>query len=278
MADFEPQFLFLCAVGRSGTTVLRRSLGLHEEIYYNGFENNSVQDLIRVALKNCTMPTRKKAMAVDQAEYDRLFRDLIRKLIWPANDNAHRPVYMAAINPDACQLPYLSQIFPGCKFVSLIRNGIEVVSSRSAYDSFASQRFETHCEVWNRSADVHQWAQQHPENCLLLRHEWFYQPQRLSQWMQELSDRLSIPYCSRPEEHMLGTLQHPTNTGVTIDRNRFAATTINDKQSYFHSKRDRWRSWTPQQRSLFDERCGDLMVQHGYELPWRGIDVVTDAA
>lgn len=268
MDAFEPRFLFLTGVGRSGTTALRRSLGLHEQVYYNGLENNSVQDVIEVAMRNCTLPTRRKCMAVEQREYNRLFRDLIRKLIWSDSDRSGRPVYMAAINPEANQLDYMRQVFPGCKFVSLVRNGIEVVSSRMKYPSFASASFSTHCKVWNRSAEVHRWATQHPEDCLLLRHEWFYQPQRLNQWMCKLSQMLTIDYSPLPEKQILESLQHPTTSAMPMGQEDFAASTVGDKQRYFHSKRERWRSWTAQQRQRFTDLCAHPMRRLGYELPW----------
>lgn len=268
MSAFEPRFLFLCGVGRSGTTALRRSIGLHEQIYYNGFENNSVQDLIGVAIRNCTMPTRKSSMAIEQSEYDQLFRNLIQQLIWPENEGSRRPVYMAAINPEASQLDYMRSVFPGCKFVSLLRNGIEVVSSRMEYPSFAAAGFDSHCQVWNRSAEVYQWAEAHPNDSLLLRHEWFYQPQRLNQWMRELSDMLSLEYSTIPEEQILGALQHPTSSSIAMEQTEFAASTAEDKQSYFQSKRERWRSWSPEQRQRFTDLCGEAMRRLGYDLPW----------
>ena len=269
MADFEPRFLFLSGVGRSGTTALRRSLGLHEQVYYNGLENNAVQDLIEVAMRNCTLPTRKRCMAIGQREYNLLFRNLIHKLIWPEDERSDRPVYMAAINPQANQLDYMRQVFPGCKFVSLVRNGIEVVSSRMKYPSFAAASFSAHCQVWNRSAEVHRWASCNPEDCLILRHEWFYQPQRMNQWMLKLSNMLGIEYSPLPEQAILQSLQHPTSSRMPMGPADFANSTIQDKKRYFQSKRERWRSWTNQQRQRFTDLCAAPMRQLGYELPWQ---------
>ena len=111
--------LFLCGVGRSGTTILRRSLGLHQEIYYEGKENNLIQDVLTVARDNCTLASRKFAMTVDQATYDAAFRRLVQDLVWPDPQGREKPVWMAAINPTEDLMDYLCREFwPSCETAS----------------------------------------------------------------------------------------------------------------------------------------------------------------
>jgi len=263
-----PTFLFVCGVGRSGTTVLRTSLGTHPQIYYNGFENNIVQDIAEVALKNCTAKSRKNAMAVEQEEYDEHFRTLIRSLMWPDTTLASRPIHMAAINPTPAQLDYLVQLFPDSKFVGLIRNGIEVVSSRTEYRSFAANDFASHCETWNRAVKVLEWGRRYPDCFREIRQEWFYAPEQLHRWIAEFSSWLSIELSDEPTKSILGTLRHPTSAEFSIDRRAFRKTAIEDKQKYFRSKRDRWQEWTDKQRAIFKELCSRNMGLTGYEIPW----------
>lgn len=268
MIETQPTFLFLCGVGRSGTTVLRTSLGTHPQIYYNGFENNVVQDVVEVALNNCTIQSRKNAMVVDQEEYDDHFRRLIRSLIWPDTTLASRPIHMAAINPAPDQLDYMIDLFPGSKFVGLIRNGIEVVSSRTEYQSFAANEFASHCEVWNRSAAVFEWGQKQSGCFREVRQEWFYAPEKLEGCLEEFYSWMSIDSSDEPQNGILGTLRHPTSAEFAIERQEFRQTAIEDKKKYFLSKRDRWQAWSSEQRTIFEERCGQNMKQLGYEIPW----------
>lgn len=268
MNEQKPTWLFLCGVGRSGTTVLRTSLGCHPQIYYNGFENNIVQDVIEVALRNCTMESRKKAMVVSQDQYDEMFRELLNSLVWPNKELGQRPVHLAAINPTPEQLDYLIQLFPGCKFIGLVRNGIEVVSSRTEYQSFATNTFTAHCEIWNRAASVYEWGQKHSDCFLEVRQEWFYAPQRLHQWMELFCEWLSIEFSEEPKDKILGTLRHPTSADIQIGRREFQSTAIEDKEKYFLSKRDRWRTWTPEQQVEFANLCGENMTMLGYDIPW----------
>ncbi len=265
----SPTFLFLCGVGQSGTTVLRNGLGVHNQIYYNGFENNLVQDIANVALKNCSLKSRKNAMVVNQSQYDAAFRDLLRSLIWPDVKQSQRPVHMAAINPTPDQLNYLLKLFPNSKYIGLVRNGIEVVSSRMEFRSFAENDFATHCDTWNRSAQVVRWGRKNSDDFKLIRHEWLYAPVKLKQWMQELTDWLAIEPSALPASKILETLQHPTSAVSSIDRQKFSKSTIEDKRNYFLSKRNRWRKWSPQQLAQFQDRCGPAMQTLNYNLPWQ---------
>ena len=115
-----PNYLFQAAVGRSGSTIMRRSIGMHPDVYYNGKENNLIQDVAEVANRNCNQPSRVVAMEVDQKAYDAAFRQLICSLIWPDAALAQRPVHFAAINPTESNLDYLGQLFPNSKVVCLV--------------------------------------------------------------------------------------------------------------------------------------------------------------
>lgn len=269
MNENHPTYLFLCGVGRSGTTALRKSIGAHPQIYYNGVENNVVQDVVSVALRNCTMPSRKKSMVINQSQYDSSFRELIEKLIWPEQKFRVLPVRMAAINPGPVPLDYMRDVFPNSRYIGLIRNGIEVVSSRMEYRSFSRDEFVTHCEVWNRSAEMCDWGKKNADVFREVRHEWMYHPEKLRDWMNELFSWLSIDSSEVPASKVLETLQHPTSAAISIHRGEFESADVEQKQKYFQSKRQRWRKWTPAQRELFEDLCGENMTAFGYDIPWQ---------
>ena len=124
--------------------------------------------------------------------------------------------------------------------------------------------------VWNRSAEVFKWASANAENSLVVRQEWFYQPDALNEWMQKFCNLISVDFSSAPQDKILGTLRHPTSADFEIDRQDFAKSAIEDKQKYFRSKVDRWKQWTDEQRQQFEELCADNMKSMGYEIPWLG--------
>lgn len=263
-----PRYLFLCGVGRSGTTVLRTSLGLHPEIYYNDRENNIVQDLVAVAQANCTSDSRRYAMVVEQVEYDRIFREAISQLLWPDQQLRSRPIRMAAINPSGDQLDYLCQMFPDAKIIGLVRNGIEVISSRIRYNSFADHEFQSHCDVWNRCLGVSQWGQENPRHFRQIRQEWFYDSTQLNKRLSDVFDWLGVSRSPLPASNILERLHHPTDS-MAENLDDFAKMSEHEKKAYFQSRSNRWSEWTESQRSLFTSSCSELMDLLGYDLPWR---------
>ena len=274
-------YLFLCGVGRSGTTIFRTGLGKHPEIDYNGKENNIIQELLEVAMRNCSMKSRKYAMMVEQDRYDEIFRIAIEALIWnqptpsKSSDAANGSpsinpkVRTAAINPSGDQLDYIRQVFPGSKIISLVRNGVEVVSSRTQYKSFAKQTFEQHCDIWNRAEPIVAWGKDNPSHFRLFRQEWFYQPEKLKTHLDELFCWLGIEGSDLSLNHITGTLRHPTDSAMELGADKFASVSDDQKKDYFLAKRERWRDWTADQRILFSDRCSDFMQQLGYEIPWQ---------
>ncbi len=261
------QHLFLCAVGRSGTTIFRTSLGLHPDIYYNNRENNVVQDILEVAEKNCKQQSRQYSMVVEQKEYDAVFRSAITQLIWPDRALAARPIRFAAINPAGDQMDYLCQVFPDAKIVCLVRNGIEVVSSRIRYRSFADHEFENHCQVWKRSQPIAQWGEQNPDRFRLFRHEWFYDEFTIRAKLSALSSWMGIRLADEPADNILNCLRHPTQEKETNSPD-FEQLSAEEKANYFQEKSERWKSWTEEQRSMFQELCGGFMSELEYEIPW----------
>ena len=262
-SEATPSFLFLAATGRSGTTILRRSLGKHPDIYYNGQENNVVQDVIEVAQRNCTLDSRVKAMVINQDQYDAAFRQLLMSLIWPQAQLRNRKVLMAAINPTGDLLDYLVQVFPQAKILGLIRNGIEVVNSRSRYLSFAGAEFEQQCAVWTRSQGVIQWGQKNPDRFRLFRHEWMY-GSNMDRKLEELFNWLEISSSTAVAENLTNVLAHPTSDTAKS----FDSMSTEEKKAYFASKSDAWKNWPAEHGAAFVNTCGPLMNLLDYEIPF----------
>lgn len=266
-SELQPR-LFVCGVGRSGTTVFRRALGRHPEIYYNGFENNLVQDVVQVARSNWETPSRRHAMVVSPWQYLETFRQLIDDLIWPETESRHRPIWMAAINPVGDQMDFLHQLYPAARFVGLVRNGVQVVGSRMKYESFADHEFENHCRVWMRTQSVQDWGRENPSLFRQFRHEWFYDSQRIQQALAELWQWLAISECEAVWQAFEEPLIHPT--GETEPARGQKAS--DSRTELFRRKSESWRQWSQQQQRQFTAICGDLMRQLQYPIPGQDLD------
>lgn len=257
----QPQYLFQAAVGRSGSTILRRSIGLHPDVYYNGAENNLVQDIAGVGHLNCHRKSRVDSMRVDQQTYDASFRRLICDLIWPDDELRTRQVHFAAINPGSDQLDFLCQIFPNAKFVCLVRNGLEVVCSRMKHHSFAGNEFESQCQTWNRCAEMIDWGKRNSDRFFLFRHEWTYDSQLVGTKLDELFEWAGVPRCPAVVANIRDVIDCMPTTQVPKE---FSQMDDAEKQKYFREKADRCQDWSDHQRQQFTEICKPLMDRLGY--------------
>lgn len=252
----RPDYFFIGGVGRSGTTALRKSLGLHPALDYNGQENNILSDVIHAARVNCTLPDRQTAMVVNQSEYDRIFERALNELLWRERAQKANQIRTAAFDPWPGFLEYLFQVFPNSKMLYLVRNGIEVVASRQLFEPFQVSPFEKHCEIWFRAHKVVRWGQDKPQQFRLVRHEWLGDADKLRQVLFELYEWLGIAWHDAPLQNLLAERYHPTHhPQETADTPEARA--------------ERWKFWTDAERASFETICGDAMRGFGYSIPWR---------
>lgn len=261
----HPQYLFQAAVGRSGSTILRRSIGLHPDVYYNGAENNLIQDIAGVGHLNCTRQSRIDSMRVDQRAYDDSFRRLICDLTWPDRELRARQVHFAAINPGAEHLDFLCQIFPNAKIVCLVRNGLEVVCSRMKHQSFAGNEFQSQCETWNRCTQMIDWGERNPDRFFLFRHEWTYDSQLVESKLDQIFKWTGIPNSPEVVANIRNVIDCMPTTEVPKE---FSQMNDAEKQNYFREKADRCQDWSDAQREQFIELCKPLMERLGYSIPF----------
>lgn len=270
------RWLFLSGVGRSGTTALRTAFGRHPSIVYNGLENNVVQDVLEVAERNRSMPSRRCQMGISEESWLAAFRQLLHSLLWPGAELATsqdvqggRRVLMAAVNLTPQLVAPLQAVFPGARLVCLIRNGIAVISSRMRYRSFAGNPFEDHCHVWNRSAAMALWAMQHPDQARVFRQEWTGDRAALDAELAGLFSWLGLEPGPEVAETLLTTRFHPTgdSTQPAPRLLQQVPVAMSDQAALEAARRERWLHWTDDQRAVFRRMCGGSMHQLGYIVP-----------
>ena len=256
----NPDYCFLAGTGRSGTTVLRNSLGQHPEIYYNGKENNIVQDIVDAARHNFVSPSRKFALVVDKQTYCAAFRNLLNEILWPDDELRSRPVWMAAINPSDETMEFLLEVFPNAKVIGLIRDGVDVVLSRQRHRSFKTGTFETHCRTWIRTKPVVEWGKSNSDHFRLFKYESFASSELLSAAFSQLFEWLQLAQSDAPVEHAFAKTYHPTELENPKTETGVSASA--------QAKREQWQRWSEVERDLFRSICGPFMKQMGFELPF----------
>lgn len=275
----RPNYLFLIAVGRSGTTVLRKSLGLHPALSYNDRENNLIGDLIETALDNCTKPDRKFSLTVSQDVYQRAFEQLANEIVWSEFNPAHSQIRFASfgIPPTigdervAGFADLMVRIFPDARVLHLVRNGIEVIASRQLFVQFRNMPFEEHCRRWARTLEWYKWGQRYPDAYRLARYEWFADEEVMRAQFARWYSWLDIPPEEMPLRHLLSERYHPTlhpkedNPLQVGDAQR----SEQGREQLEQTRQQRWQFWDAEQRALFEKICGDAMREFGYPIPWQ---------
>ncbi len=249
----------ISGVGRSGTTALRKSLGLHPRLHSTGHENNIVYDVLALARLNCTAPSRRFAMLVDDPTYDAHFRALLLGLLWPRpRTDPGRPDALLALSdltPDRAD--YLVRLVPGVRIVYLVRNGIEVIASRLRYDGFRHFTFEQNCDTWSGAHDMARWGEP-CGNFHLLRHERLLPPHGPERTLNELLSFLGLDPNPTVLAHLRDTAYHPTSE----------AKPTQTPAEILASRAERWADWSDLQRGYFERSCSATMEHFGYPVPW----------
>ena len=261
-----PNYLILGGVGRSGTTALRCSFGLHPDVYYNGKENNSVQDIVACASRNGPGGFRAQNNVVDDDKYYATYRRLIDDLVWPdAELRSSKSCWMCAINPQPDIMPALREILPNAKMLYLVRNGIDLITSRQKYKSFQSAEFESHCRVWNRSVEMAAWVTENVDLAQLIRYEWFTQNETLRDRIDSACQFAELRTRHEVADNILGHRYHPTSGGKA--RRDWASASDQERNQITNAAAEKWAAWSPDQQQMFVELCGEGMSQLGYSIP-----------
>lgn len=246
-------------VGRSGTTALRHCLSAHPDLHGTGCENNIIFDVLATANHNCTSPSRLATMLVARPAYDRQFRLLLLNLLWPKpHRGARRPaMLLATTDLTADRAAYFTEAFPNGRIAYIVRNGIEVLSSRISHPNFRETPFEEHCRIWTQAHAMALWASGRPD-VALIRHESLLQPESARAAIAVMSQTLGLAFHQGCVDVVIEKHFHPT---------AFAAEQREASQD-LRQRQDRWRLWSAEQRAGFQAVCGEAMEYFGYPIPW----------
>lgn len=251
-----PSIVVLTGIGRSGTTMLRKSLGLHSQIYYNGNENNIFIDMISTFHKNCTMPSRKVAMELSQPAYNEQVKQTIFNFLFPDKHKIKQKYVLIASALHTESISYLKVLFPNVHVLQIVRNGIEVVSSRMLYDGFKHNGFEDHVDKWNLGMTISDVCKDILKaQYKLVRHEHFLDLDNLKGQVADICKWLDIDFEENVFNSISQTKFHPTVVEVKDSEN-------------LKDRNNRWTTWTVAERTLFKEKAASNMEALGYKMPF----------
>jgi hypothetical protein len=237
--------VFVTGCGRSGTTAMRSSLSLHPSLLSTNSENNVAGDLLLACHANATMQSRRVSMQVSEEEHNDRFASLILGLLFPRVSDervdSRRALIASYLTPASAERAL--DLYPGSRFVCMLRDGVSTIESRMSHFSFGEQPFEAQCDKWADWGHLYRWAEGR-DDCIIVRHENLLKdPVGCAERVLRF---LRLPEDPRPGELLRSQRFHPTP----------------------ESERARWEAWSQDMRSYFERVCGETMEQLGYSIPW----------
>lgn len=226
---------------------MRSALSAHPAVLSSNCENNIVGDLLLACDENATIESRRVSMQVSERNYNDRFAAFILGLVFPdadPTDPSRVPLLASYMTPQIAERAL--RVYPGARFVCMLRDGVATVESRLAHATFGRQSFEAQCEKWAAWGSFYRWAM-HRRDCLIVRHEHL------------LADPDG---CMRGVLEFLG-LELRDEPSRSLRENRYHPTPEPD--------RPHWALWPDNDRHTFDRLCGNWMREFGYTIPWERV-------
>jgi hypothetical protein len=267
--------VFQVGASRSGTIVLYKALGEHPAILSMPGENPLVDPLAGLAatfefgdeawyfresvrLDQARLYARLRKLIVETTAGPHLgFRTFAKALAGDPFGFASKRYWCVKCFPLEASAQALAVLYPQSRFVYIVRNGIDVVQSRTKFPVFSGQPFEQHCEFWVQAARKFDYLRQW-DRCIEVRQEQLLtEPEAV---FARISAHLGIADHPGPAEYVRTTLVHSrgdVSTQVNVDVRKSLT-----ERAPSHD------GWTRDQREAFKRICGGAMGALGYQMPF----------
>lgn len=270
-----PNPTFVVGIGRSGTSVLLDALGLHPLILPARGEAPLIRMFGRFvdSVEYSDERDYYEATLVYPKEYlYHYLRRLCFEYVAGQNYGLDNPIaedswqyrksmlrkrrWCAKTFPTADEYRGIVKLYPEARFVYIVRNGINVVHSRTKFPGFRHLDFAAHCETWAESIEVFGFLWTASNAISVRQEELIHDPEGL---FRKVFDFTNLDYDEKPAEFVKNNLVIPLDQPSQSD--------IDVKQA-FEARRLPFESWTREQRRTFKEIAGTAMREAGYELPF----------
>ncbi len=268
--------LIVMGLGRSGTTILLEALGQHPQILSAGGESPFIIDLASLTkiFEYSELTMRKYYLTSIQFSKEYLYRQLRRLCFETAfgkyygnrkimktlfNDRKHFfniKYWSVKTFPDYTNYKEIMALYPNAKFIHIVRNGLDVVQSRTIFPGFRDMEFITHCEWWVGCIEKFGYVSK-MSHCLMVRHE-----DLLSQpveFFKRIFEFLEIDDHDNSSAFARNNLIHPLSENTKNNIN---------VMKEFKSRPPSHQSWTVEQKKIFKDICSNVMKKMGYHVPF----------
>ena len=147
----------------------------------------------------------------------------------------------------------LIRLYPDVRFLYIVRNGSDVVNSRTKFSGFRDQTFMDQCAAWVRGVESFRFLENH-ERALFLRQEALARDPAAV--LEQIWAFLDVEPDNRPLRYLQTTLVHPLDqpdqVGVEVKK-----ALLDRPPAHL--------GWTASQKETFKSICGEHMRRLGYD-------------
>lgn len=273
--------VFVVGTGRSGTTVLLEALGAHPNLLAAWGEAPLIRDYGRLAREFAADDTNGEYLRATNRLSERRYLSTLRRLAFETTFGRDGGLYMrsrataerlvkyrrsplrpstishwcAKTFPDAASFEGLMTLYPQARFLWIVRNGLDVVHSRTRFKGFRSMGFASQCQTWANSIETYSWVAE-TDRALELRHEDLVSDPVA--FFKRVHDFIGVRQHPGPAKFSRSTLIHP------LDQKTQPAADVKDA---LEKREAGWMEWSEEQMHAFREICGQAMESLGYPMP-----------
>jgi hypothetical protein len=264
--------VFVVGASRSGTSVLLQALGHHSNIISCPGEAPFLTS-IGGAVAQFEFAEGKDYYNASLSCSKNYLYEALRKLALETSSGEHyglkhyakyclsrrrpkRPRYWSAKTfPTHRGADALCALFPGARFVYIVRNGLEVVQSMSKYSGFRGQDFADHCRAWATSVDTFGYLADYPKAIATRHKELLNEPEFM---FRRVFNFMNLQDERNATEFVQSTVVHP------LDRKTEQR---QEAKREFEERPAPYAEWTTEQKKIFLDICSAPMERSGYQIP-----------
>jgi hypothetical protein len=273
-ARFIDKPIFIVGGSRSGTIALLMAIGKHRRILSSPSEDPFITDLGGMvhALEYCSDVERDYYLRTLRISHDYIYKSLhrlalesafgrhygLKQLVKYTLENGlglfQKRYWCTKTFPSELVTQGLLKLYPGTKFIWILRNGVNVVHSRRKFPEFRELSFENHCQHWADSIMRFSYLFDLSEAIVIRQESLADDPAMV---FRNIFNHIGVAYDPGPAEFALSHLVHPldedTSKGVNVKK-------------VLSERSPAYEGWTVEQKSMFRDICGEAMNKAGYSL------------
>jgi hypothetical protein len=234
--------IFIIGCGRSGTTILGRSLAIHPDIaYLNEPRKMWFAAYPQTDIWSYLAPKRKGRLFLDESDINKQSTGILKTLFAQAI-NQQGGILLCEKLPENCfRIKFLRALFPNACFLHIIRNGIDVAHSIQknpnwyGMNDYKWQALKEYAQTQHNYRKLLPYCHSNFERGLL---EWRMSVEVVQETLKKIpdSDYLKIYYESfiKNPFNVMESIQHFSNLSNSSDLTQFIQKNIKHKISQFN--------------------------------------------